>query len=505
MGQQARQIAHERFCKTTISLDDVASMNTCLTSGWAVDFERKGNCFAARYLPDSVNRTACEGLGGTWDPDELPDATHVPFLIFRVHYAACRQVGDVITVILEVLCFVSFSAMADYGRARKVMLIGCTLLGVLFVMLHVFGTMPEYYAYNTLLIMSSGFFFSFANVFYNSYLPLLVKERLAVDGTGLAFCRNGQSLNVEEQRRQISGEMSSRGFTCGFVSQVGGLTVAALWLNSTGNSVYSYTGFTFASACWALSIAGAVFYFLRSRPGHPLESGWGYVGMSIHRLRSTMYSIWSELRQLLIFLVAWFVHSDGAATVASGASLFAAHDLRMPASYIMLSVLILSVMAIVGARLAIMVERRQLVPQKSVILLCIALMGVPPLWGALGRSSWAEYYVASSIFGLALGAYYSLNRSMFADCIPKGREAEFFGFYEVTNKGTAWIGPLLIVYVASSSGNFRMAFGSIIFFFVAGFAIFACFDPDAAKLERARAEGRCNEKLQLEVELTTAS
>merc|ERR1712007_111793 len=102
----------------------------------------------------------------------------------------------------------------------------------------------------------------------------------------------------------------------------------------------------------------------------------------------------------------------------------------------------------------------------------------------------AEFFAVAGIYGLATGVYGTFNRSLFAGCIPCGREAEFFGFYEVTNKGTAWVGPLMVAWIATSSGSYRLAFGATVVFFVLGGAILVFFDPDVAASERAQAEAK---------------
>lgn len=52
--------------------------------------------------------------------------------------------------------------------------------------------------------------------------------------------------------------------------------------------------------------------------------------------------------------------------------------------------------------------------------------------------------------------------------IPFGKEAEFFSFYEVSERGTSWIGPLLFGLVNQMFGSLRPAILSLIFFFVIG-------------------------------------
>ena len=52
--------------------------------------------------------------------------------------------------------------------------------------------------------------------------------------------------------------------------------------------------------------------------------------------------------------------------------------------------------------------------------------------------------------------------------IPKGREASFFSFYEISEKGTSWMGLLIFSIVVGATGSYRNAILALIFFFVVG-------------------------------------
>ena len=52
--------------------------------------------------------------------------------------------------------------------------------------------------------------------------------------------------------------------------------------------------------------------------------------------------------------------------------------------------------------------------------------------------------------------------------IPAGREASFFGIYEVSERGTSWLGPLTFGAVVAVTNSYRQAMLSLIVFFVAG-------------------------------------
>jgi len=64
--------------------------------------------------------------------------------------------------------------------------------------------------------------------------------------------------------------------------------------------------------------------------------------------------------------------------------------------------------------------------------------------------------------------------------IPAGREASFFGIYEVSERGTSWMGPLLFSIVVARTGSYRQALVSLVVFFVVGLIILLLTDTDRA-------------------------
>jgi UMF1 family MFS transporter len=52
--------------------------------------------------------------------------------------------------------------------------------------------------------------------------------------------------------------------------------------------------------------------------------------------------------------------------------------------------------------------------------------------------------------------------------IPSGQEAEYFGFYEISERGTSWIGPIVFAIAVQFTGSQRYAIVSLIIFFIVG-------------------------------------
>lgn len=91
--------------------------------------------------------------------------------------------------------------------------------------------------------------------------------------------------------------------------------------------------------------------------------------------------------------------------------------------------------------------------------------------GLKGESRVAEFWVLGFFIALVMGGSQAISRSLFSQLIPKGKEAEFYSFYEVSERGTSWIGPLIFGLVNQLTGSLRPAILSLIFFFIMGLVI----------------------------------
>ena len=85
-----------------------------------------------------------------------------------------------------------------------------------------------------------------------------------------------------------------------------------------------------------------------------------------------------------------------------------------------------------------------------------------------------------AVIAIILGGSQALSRALFSRMIPPGREASFFGIYEVSERGTSWLGPLVFGIVVAATNSYRQAMLSLIIFFVGGAIILYLTDTDRA-------------------------
>src|SRR3972149_5600724 len=82
-----------------------------------------------------------------------------------------------------------------------------------------------------------------------------------------------------------------------------------------------------------------------------------------------------------------------------------------------------------------------------------------------------QFFVLGAVIALVLGGSQALSRSVYSLMIPKGQEAEYFSLYEVSERGTSWLGPLLAGVALQFTGSYRIAIISLVVFFLIGIAI----------------------------------
>jgi MFS transporter, UMF1 family len=95
----------------------------------------------------------------------------------------------------------------------------------------------------------------------------------------------------------------------------------------------------------------------------------------------------------------------------------------------------------------------------------------------------AQFSLLAAFIGIVLGGSQALSRSLFSHLIPGGHEAEYFSLYEISERGTSWLGPLLFGLTLQLTGSYRSALASLIVFFVLGFVLLTMVDVRRAIVE----------------------
>ena len=107
-----------------------------------------------------------------------------------------------------------------------------------------------------------------------------------------------------------------------------------------------------------------------------------------------------------------------------------------------------------------------------------------------------HFYVLAFVVGTVQGGAGALSRSLYGSMVPKGRSAEFFGFFSLSAKFAGIVGPLVFGLVSQFTGQSRFSILSVVFFFIAGAIVLTRVDIDEG-VRVAREEDRDAESGEL--------
>lgn len=172
----------------------------------------------------------------------------------------------------------------------------------------------------------------------------------------------------------------------------------------------------------------------------------------------------------LAFLGAYMIFTDGISTVTKVSAQYGSAELALPQESLIITILIVQFIAFVGGVLHGLLARR--IGAKKTIMISLVIW-VVVLTGAYfvqaGRP--LQFYGVAVGIGLVLGGTNALSRSLFSQMVPAGKEAEYFSLYEVGERSTSWLGPLVFAAVGQATGSFRLAIISLVVFFAVGLVL----------------------------------
>ncbi|MFM7147717.1 MAG: MFS transporter, partial [Actinomycetales bacterium] len=86
------------------------------------------------------------------------------------------------------------------------------------------------------------------------------------------------------------------------------------------------------------------------------------------------------------------------------------------------------------------------------------------------------FLLLAAAIGFVLGGSQALSRSLFAQLIPRDKEAEYYSLYEVSNGVSSILGPLVFALTLQFLGSYRVAILALVVFFVIGGVLLARVD-----------------------------
>ena len=333
-------------------------------------------------------------------------------------------------------------AIADRGSAKKKFLIFFCYMGMVMTGgLYMVGQGQWQMAVMVYIAASVGFMG--ANIFYDSFLPSVASK---------------EKMNY----------VSSLGFAFGYIG--GGLLflinvlmyLHPQWFGIADAATAIKLSFLSVAVWWGVFTIPLLLFVPEPQISDSLPLVRA-ISAGYRQLRITFKQI-RQLKIIGMFLLAYWLYIDGVDTiirmsVKMGSSLgFEAGDLITA----LLMVQFIAFPAALGYNWF-----ASKIGTKKAVLIAIGGYSVVTLL-AYFMTVKLHFYILAALIGLFQGGVQALSRSLFTRLVPRGKEAEFFGFYNMLGKFAAVIGPIMMGWVTLATGNVRLGILSILILFISG-------------------------------------
>ncbi|KAI5286928.1 Autophagy protein 22 [Ascosphaera aggregata] len=450
-----------------------------------------------------------------------------------------------ISVGVQSLLIISMSAAADHGKFRKQLLLVFAFVGSISLMLFM-GITARFYLIAGLIAIISNTCFGASFVLLNSFLPLLVRHHPRVKKAEQQHQHQHQQQRQQEvtantaalssehtpllQRDTsnaatelspsvsiglaLSTRISSWGIGIGYVGSLISLMISLGLVVVTGSTTFSLRLALFGVGLWWFVFTIPAALYLRSRPGPSLpgaDTGGSSSSSRSNTNNSSKTWLWLQyltfswkslgrtalkvryLKDVLIFLLAWFCLSDGIATVSGTAVLFAKTQLNMSVAALGMINVTAMLSGVFGAFMWNVISSKLNWTASQTIVACICLFEIIPIYGLLGfvphvqqfghfglQEPW-EMYPLGAAYGIVMGGLSSYCRSFFGELIPPNFEASFYALYAITDKGSSIFGPAVVGMIIDRYGQIRPAFWFLAVLILVPLPLMLLVDVDRGK------------------------
>jgi UMF1 family MFS transporter len=336
------------------------------------------------------------------------------------------------------------SGIADYGGRRKFFLKFFTILGSLSCLSLFFFKGMEQLELGTVGFMLSMIGFAGGLVFYNAFLPVIVTE-------------------------DLYDRVSARGFSFGYIGSVIlliiNLVMVQFWERFGFPDQGTATRYAFLSVgFWWIGFA--LIPFRRLPSDEKQKTSPEILRKGFQELKKVWGAVKGE-QNIRAFLFSFFFYSAGVQTVLFLASTFASKELNFETSELIVIILLLQIIAILGAySFARLSEwKGNKVSLIAMLLIWIAICVI----GYLVQEK-AQFYAIAAAVGLVMGGIQSLSRSTYSKLIPENSDdtTSYFSFYDVLEKVAIIVGTFTFGLMEQVTGSMRLSMLVLSGFFLVG-------------------------------------
>lgn len=357
--------------------------------------------------------------------------------------------GVTVTAIVVAVSSPFLGAIADRAGIRRGLLLTSTVVTVVLTAFLYFAA-PGQAGLALSLFILSNIAYELCGVFYNSYLPdIAPPDRI--------------------------GRVSGYGWALGYV---GGLLCMGIALvvfllpesapfgldRSTGED---FRAVTVLVAVWFAVFSIPMFAWVREpavAPGRTVAPARA-VREAARSIAGTFHEIRTRYRDIFRLLIARMIYNDGLVTIFAVGPIFVSEAFGMETLDVLIWGVGVQVASMFGAFGMGFLDDR--VGGKRTVLVTIVGLAIGGIW-AVSATTITSIYLAGFWVGIFVGPNQAASRSLLGRFVPEQKETEFYGFFALSGKAIAFMGPFLYGEISRVTGNVRVGMATIISFFVLG-------------------------------------
>lgn len=345
------------------------------------------------------------------------------------------------------------SSLADVsGKKKSFMQFFCVLGAAACSSLFFFTSANV--TFGVLMFMLAGVGWAGSLVFYNSFLP---------------------EITTEDQFDKVSAKGYSLGYIGSVILLIVNLVLVQMWdadffwFESQGEAVrYSFL----SVGLWWFGFSLITFSILPNKIIAPENKS--QLGVFAHAKKEFL-KVWNELKHLPLlrqFLMSFLFYSMGVQTIMYVATIFGVEVIGMVTSELIVLVLILQIVAILGAYIFSKISA----VKGNIFAIKISILA----WAVICTSAYfmgegmkIQFYILGVFVGMMMGAIQSMSRSTYAKFIPMETKdhASYFSFFETVEKFSISIGALVYAVIYQVTKTQQASALALAVFFIVGFVL----------------------------------
>jgi len=345
-----------------------------------------------------------------------------------------------------------FGTIADTSRSKNKFLIALTLACIFFSSL-LFFLKSGMVAQAVILFIIANVLYQTSMMFYNSFLPQL-------------------------SSKENTGMISGFGFSVGYL---GGLLILILIYplvrgGLEPSNLLNIRITIIVTCLFFLVFSIPSFILLKDSPAVKIVSiKKSYISYGFKKLARTIKNI-KKHKNLMKFLIAYFLFSNAFSILAFYVAIYAKNTLNLGLLEITTLFILGNIPAIISSIFFGWLTDK-IGPKKTITITLILWILIILMVTFFDIK--AVFYTGYILAAICTGSTLIASRSLMTFLIPMDSEAEFFGFYAMSGKMSAIIGPIAFGVISYFTKSQKLALLSTLFFLIGGFIIMQFVKSDA--------------------------